>query len=72
MLQNDGTFVLQANSGIYLGYSPTVGPDTSGTLQNTALGTSPDGLVRISPGPFNTEADIDHLIDALKQITGGM
>lgn len=37
-----------------------------------ALGTSPDGLVRVSPGPFNTEADIDHLIDALKQITGGM
>ena len=37
-----------------------------------ALGTAPDGLVRVSPGPFNTEADIDHLIDALKQITGGM
>lgn len=37
-----------------------------------ALGTSPDGLVRVSPGPFNTDADIDHLIDALKQITGGM
>jgi cysteine desulfurase / selenocysteine lyase len=37
-----------------------------------ALGTSPDGLVRVSPGPFNTDADIDHLIDALKQITGGI
>ena len=37
-----------------------------------ALGTAPDGLVRVSPGPFNTEADIDHLIDALTQITGGM
>jgi cysteine desulfurase family protein len=37
-----------------------------------ALGTAPDGLVRVSPGPFNTDADIDHLIDALKQITGGM
>jgi selenocysteine lyase/cysteine desulfurase len=37
-----------------------------------SLGTAPDGLVRVSPGPFNTEADIDHLIDALKQITGGM
>ncbi|MCI0705323.1 MAG: aminotransferase class V-fold PLP-dependent enzyme [Planctomycetia bacterium] len=37
-----------------------------------ALGTAPDGLVRVSPGPFNTQTDIDHLIDALKQITGGM
>jgi cysteine desulfurase family protein len=34
-----------------------------------ALGTAPDGLVRISPGPFNTAADIDQLIDALEQIT---
>ena len=24
-----------------------------------ALGTFPDGTVRVSPGPFNTEADID-------------
>ena len=37
-----------------------------------ALGTAPDGLVRVSPGPFSTEADIDQLIDALKQITSGM
>ena len=37
-----------------------------------ALGTAPDGLVRVSPGPFNTNADIDHLIDALTQITGTM
>ena len=37
-----------------------------------ALGTAPDGLVRVSPGPFSTAADIDHLVDALKQITGGM
>ena len=36
---------------------------------HTALGTAPDGLVRVSPGPFTTTADIDHLIDALKQIT---
>ncbi len=35
-----------------------------------ALGTAPDGLVRVSPGPFTTNADIDHLIDALTQITG--
>jgi|SRR5579883_457310 len=37
-----------------------------------ALGTAPDGLVRVSPGPFNTEADIDSFVDALTQITGGM
>jgi selenocysteine lyase/cysteine desulfurase len=37
-----------------------------------ALGTAPDGLVRVSPGPFTTNADIDQLIDALKEITGGM
>jgi cysteine desulfurase family protein len=38
---------------------------------HAALGTSPDGLVRVSPGPFSTEADIDHLIDALQQIALG-
>ncbi|HEX4608878.1 MAG TPA: aminotransferase class V-fold PLP-dependent enzyme, partial [Urbifossiella sp.] len=35
-----------------------------------ALGTAPDGLVRVSPGPFTTEADIDRLIEALREITG--
>jgi cysteine desulfurase family protein len=33
-----------------------------------ALGTFPDGLVRVSPGLFNTEADIDRLADALAEI----
>jgi len=33
------------------------------------VGSYPDGLVRVSPGPFNTEADIDKLADALKEIT---
>ena len=32
------------------------------------LGTFPDGTVRISPGLFNTEADIDQLITALDKI----
>lgn len=32
------------------------------------LGTLPDGAVRITPGPFNTEADIDHVVSALQQI----
>src|SRR5438067_4360174 len=34
-----------------------------------ALGSYPDGLVRVSPGPFNTEADIDRLIEAMKEVT---
>lgn len=33
------------------------------------LGTWPDGAVRVSPGPFNTEADIDILTRALQEIT---
>jgi cysteine desulfurase family protein len=37
-----------------------------------ALGTYPDGLVRVSPGPFNTTADIDRLIEALREVTGGV
>lgn len=33
-----------------------------------AQGTFPDGAVRVSPGPFNTEADIDALAAALAEI----
>jgi cysteine desulfurase family protein len=33
-----------------------------------ALGTFPEGAVRVSPGPFSTEADIDHLAAALAEI----
>jgi cysteine desulfurase family protein len=33
-----------------------------------SLGTFPDGTVRVSPGPFNTEADIDALAGALAEI----
>jgi cysteine desulfurase family protein len=33
-----------------------------------ALGTFPDGTVRVSPGPFNTPADIDSLGRALVEI----
>ena len=34
------------------------------------LGTFPDGTVRISPGPFNTDDDLTALLDALNQIAG--
>ena len=37
-----------------------------------ALGSFPDGLVRVSVGPFNTAAEIDQLIAALKEITAGV
>jgi cysteine desulfurase/selenocysteine lyase len=33
-----------------------------------ALGTFPEGTVRVSPGPFSTAEDIDHLADALAEI----
>ena len=37
-----------------------------------SFGSYPDGLVRVSPGPFTTEAEIDQLADALQEITGGL
>jgi selenocysteine lyase/cysteine desulfurase len=36
------------------------------------LGTFPDGTVRLSPGPFNTAADIDAFLGALSEITAGV
>jgi cysteine desulfurase family protein len=33
-----------------------------------SLGTFPEGTVRVSPGPFNTEQDIDLLLEALTEI----
>jgi selenocysteine lyase/cysteine desulfurase len=33
-----------------------------------SIGTFPDGAVRVSPGPFNTKAEIDVLVQALKEI----
>jgi selenocysteine lyase/cysteine desulfurase len=36
-----------------------------------ALGTFPRGLVRLSPGHKNTEAEVDELLMALNQITKG-
>jgi cysteine desulfurase / selenocysteine lyase len=34
-----------------------------------AVGSFPNGLVRVSPGPFNTEEEIDQLASALREIT---
>jgi len=33
-----------------------------------AIGTFPEGTVRVSPGPFSTEADIDKLTGAIREI----
>jgi cysteine desulfurase family protein len=35
-----------------------------------SLGTFPEGTVRVSPGPFTTEADVDHLAGALAEVGG--
>lgn len=35
-----------------------------------SLGTFPDGTVRVSPGPFSTEEDVDRLAQALSEIAG--
>ncbi len=35
------------------------------------MNTFPGGAVRVSPGVFNTEAELETLLDALKQIAGG-
>jgi cysteine desulfurase family protein len=37
-----------------------------------ALGTFPEGTVRVSPGAFTTVDDIDQLVEALREITGGL
>jgi selenocysteine lyase/cysteine desulfurase len=37
-----------------------------------ALGTFPDGTLRLSPGAFTTEADIDTFLHALTEITAGV
>jgi cysteine desulfurase family protein len=33
-----------------------------------ALGTFPDGTIRVSPGPFNTALEIDQLVQALTEV----
>ena len=37
-----------------------------------ALGTFPDGTIRVSPGPFTTEGDLDAFLAALAEITAGV
>jgi cysteine desulfurase/selenocysteine lyase len=37
-----------------------------------SVGSYPDGLVRVSPGPFNSSAEIETLIAALREVTAGI
>lgn len=37
-----------------------------------ALGTFPDGTLRLSPGPFNTVEEIETFLNALSEITAGV
>jgi cysteine desulfurase family protein len=37
-----------------------------------ALGTYPNGTLRLSPGPFNTESDIETFLGALTDVSAGM
>jgi cysteine desulfurase family protein len=37
-----------------------------------ALGTFPDGTLRLSPGPFTTDAEIESFLHALTEITAGV
>ena len=37
-----------------------------------AIGTFPDGTLRVSPGPFTTEVDLDAFLAALAEITAGV
>ena len=37
-------------------------------LAHQALGTRPDGTVRVSLGPFNTEQDVDAVVQAIAQL----
>ncbi len=55
----DGNFDIAARPGLHC--SP---------YMHRQMGTFPSGALRISPGPFNTDAELAQLIDALDQIAG--
>jgi cysteine desulfurase family protein len=57
----DGSFDIAVRPGLHC--SPYV---------HRALGTFPDGTLRLSPGPFTLEAEIDVFLNALSEITAGV
>ena len=57
----DGSFDIAIRPGLHC--SPYV---------HKAIGTFPDGTLRVSPGPFTTEAEVDAFLGALAEITAGV
>ncbi|WP_435007193.1 aminotransferase class V-fold PLP-dependent enzyme [Tundrisphaera lichenicola] len=57
----DGSFEIAVRPGLHCA------PYT-----HKAIGTFPDGTLRLSPGPFTTEAEIDTFLNALTEITAGV
>ncbi len=57
-------FILENNYGILCRTGLHCAP-----LAHKAIGTFPEGTVRLSPGYFTTRDDIDYLANALKEIT---
>jgi selenocysteine lyase/cysteine desulfurase len=56
----DATFDLQCRAGLHCA-----------PLAHRTIGAFPAGTVRFSPGPFNTEAEIDAALDAVSQLAAG-
>lgn len=54
----DGSFDIAVRSGLHCA-----------PLVHKAMGTFPDGAMRVSPGRYNTAEDIDRFVDALRAIT---
>ena len=57
----DGSFDIAVRPGLHC--SPYI---------HKAIGTFPDGTLRLSPGPFTTEVEIDAFLTALAEITAGV
>ncbi len=57
-------FILENNYGILCRTGLHCAP-----LAHKAIGTFPEGTVRLSPGYFTTRNDIDYLANALKEVT---
>ncbi len=53
----DGEFGIATRAGLHCA-----------PLAHQTLGTSKQGVVRVSPGPFSTENDIDLLLEAVLEI----
>lgn len=57
----DGSFDIAVRPGLHC--APYI---------HKVLGTFPDGTLRLSPGPFTTEAELDVFLSALTEITAGV